>query len=48
LPYNESAPAKYEWLDEPYTVTGERQPPAALAAILAMARDHGLDARVDG
>jgi len=48
LPYNEAAPAKYEWLDTPYTLTGTRQTPEALADMLALANEYGLDARVDG
>lgn len=49
LPYNEAAPAKYEWLDAPYPLGAlPRQAPAALAAMVALADEYGLDVRVDG
>ncbi len=49
LPYNEAAPAKYEWLGLPYPL-GERarQSAATLASLAALARAYGLQARVDG
>ena len=46
LPYNPSAAAKYEWLGLGYTIAGEPQSEEQLDAILAMARDAGLDAAV--
>ncbi len=49
LPYNEAAPAKYEWLDAPYALgEARRQTPEALAALVALAEEYGRTARVDG
>jgi len=46
LPYNEASAAKYEWLDRPYSLATERQTPAQLEAMLAMARREGLEAEL--
>ena len=46
LPYNEASAAKYEWLDRPYPLVAERQTPAQLEAMLAMARRAGLEAEL--
>ena len=46
LPFNPSAAAKYEWLGLDYAISGEPQSEEQLGAILAMARDAGLDAAV--
>ena len=48
LSYNESAGAKYEWLGQEYGVCGARQSTQALQQILAMAREMGLSATLDG
>jgi pyruvate formate lyase activating enzyme len=44
LAYNPAAAAKYEWLDLPYEIEGERQGPQRLAAIVQMAGEYGLQA----
>lgn len=46
LPYNASAGAKYEWLDQAYQVPGEPQSPGQLQALRAIAQAAGLDAVV--
>jgi len=46
LPFNPSSAAKYEWLGLPFEVPGEPQDAARLAAIAAMARAVGLEAKV--
>lgn len=46
LPYNESAGAKYAWLGQAYELTGTRQSPARLAAIVAAAAARGLTVEV--
>jgi pyruvate formate lyase activating enzyme len=46
LPYNPSAGAKYEWLGVAFPIDAEKQTPAQLSAILEMARQAGLEARV--
>lgn len=43
LPYNGSAGAKWEWLDEPFPIRGEPQPPQRLAEIADRARAFGLE-----
>lgn len=42
LPYNASAPAKYEWLGRPFEVAGEPQSQERLEEIAAMAREARL------
>jgi pyruvate formate lyase activating enzyme len=44
LPYNPSAAAKYEWLDQAYEIEGEPQTEEQLGGLVDMARDMGLDA----
>ncbi len=46
LPYNTAAAAKYEWFDLPFEIEGESQGEERLQAILAMAREAGLEASV--
>ena len=46
LPYNPSAAAKYEWIGEEYTVTGEPQSKSELQRMLAMAQAAGLEAQI--
>jgi len=46
LPYNASSGAKYEWLGLSYEIEGEPQSQDRLAALLAMAREAGLEAVV--
>lgn len=46
LPYNESAGAKYEWLDKCYDLQGSRQSDDELAGLIALATGMGLDATV--
>ncbi|MHC4251180.1 MAG: radical SAM family protein [Planctomycetota bacterium] len=45
LPYNASAPAKYEWLDRQYEITGEPQSAEALDHLVELAASVGLEAR---
>jgi len=47
LPYNEAAPAKYEWLDRDYGIDGTKQTAEQLDALCAMAKDYGLEAVID-
>ncbi len=44
LRYNAAAAAKYEWFDLPFEIEGEPQGQERLQAILAMAREAGLEA----
>jgi pyruvate formate lyase activating enzyme len=44
LPYNPSAPAKYEWLGLTYEIQGETQDRERLSALADMARGMGLKA----
>ena len=46
LPYNSSAPAKYEWLDLPFEIGGEPQERNRLDHLLEMAREQGLSAEL--
>jgi pyruvate formate lyase activating enzyme len=46
LPYNESASAKYEWLDRPYEIAAEPGQAEQLDALLQVVRAAGLDAIV--
>jgi pyruvate formate lyase activating enzyme len=46
LPFNAAAAAKYEWFDLPFGIEGESQDRERLQAILAMAREAGLEASV--
>ncbi len=46
LPYNASAGAKYEWLDEHYGIDGEPQTAEKLAGIQERAAERGLSAAV--
>ena len=46
LPYNVSAPAKYEWLGRAFALDAEPQDERRLADILAAARAAGLDAEL--
>lgn len=46
LPYNPSAGAKYEWLDRPYTITGEPQSDQRLAELVNLAQQAGLESTV--
>jgi pyruvate formate lyase activating enzyme len=46
LRYNAAAAAKYEWFDLPFEIEGEPQGRERLQAILAMAREAGLEASI--
>ena len=46
LPYNPSAAAKYEWLDQPYEIEGEAQEEEHLAGFVGWAREAGLKVTV--
>jgi pyruvate formate lyase activating enzyme len=46
LPYNPSAGAKYEWLDQPYEIETEPQDEECLAGMVARAQAEGLEAEI--
>ena len=46
LPYDPSAAAKYEWLDQPCEIEGEAQGEEHLAGFVGWAREAGLKATV--
>jgi len=46
LPYNTSAGAKWEWLDQPYEILGEPQTPDQLQGIIDLARRQGIAASI--
>ncbi len=46
LPYNASAAAKYEWLGRSYALQDKQPPQEHAEALLAVAREHGLDAEI--
>ena len=46
LPYNPSAPAKYEWLGRECPIAAEPQTPEQLERMLGLARGAGLDAEI--
>ncbi len=46
LPYNTSAGAKWEWLDQPYEISGESQTSDQLQGIIDLACRQGITASV--
>ncbi|MBN1583859.1 MAG: glycyl-radical enzyme activating protein [Anaerolineae bacterium] len=47
LPYNPSAGAKYEWLDQPYAIDGEPQTGQMLDSFLDWGRQQGMDVSIE-
>ena len=49
LPYNGAAGAKYEWLNQPYTLSGrETQPEEHMALLADVCREEGLTVQIGG